>query len=107
MIKLDENRMTSLVKAKAVLHMAELKPLAEDIGISCQVIENYRSKPDLLNKASWVMVETLAQIYDGIKSGTFDSHRPAWWSNRHPERWSGMPKSIREREWAAAAKKRR
>lgn len=71
MIKLDESRLASLTKAKAVLHMAELKPLAEAIGTSYQVIKNYRSKPELLNKASWVRIEALAQIYDSINNGTF------------------------------------
>lgn len=97
MIKLDESRMTSLNKAKAVIHMAELKPLAEAIGTSYQVIKNYRHKPELLDKASWVRVETLAQIYDRINDGTFETHRQAWWSNRQPARRSDMPKSIRER----------
>lgn len=75
LIKLDESRMASLTKAKAVLHMVEPKPLAEAIDTSYQMIKNYRSKPDLLDKASWVRVEALAQIYDSIKdNGTFDSH---------------------------------
>ena len=60
--------MNELEDARKALLLEDVNvgELANITGIPYQTIRNMRHKPELLERASWTRVETLAQLYDDL-----------------------------------------
>lgn len=67
-IRISASRMNELEDARKALLLEDVNvgELANITGIPYQTIRNMRHKPELLERASWTRVETLAQLYDDL-----------------------------------------
>lgn len=69
-IRISASRLNELEDARKALLLEDVNvgELATITGIPYQTIRNMRHKPELLERASWTRVETLAQLYDDLLS---------------------------------------
>lgn len=73
----DLEKAKKLMSLKFPLPNLTLKNLKEQTGVAYKTIKNYSNKPELLNKASWKTVSTLARVYESfiIKEMTFENEQ--------------------------------